>query len=154
MSQVVANRPREITVAAMSAIIGSSLFVLAGVGVAGAVGYMVLAISHKYQVSLRNAGPDFREVMEIFAYLAAIPLLLGIVGLIAGRGLLRMKPLARLSAISWAIGSTRACFYFLAHPAFKPGMHLSATAITLLMLFLLFSRSTPGGCFSSYGQAR
>jgi|GEM_PF-2892761 len=136
MHQVTATPPREVKIAAIVAIVGGSLFALVGLGVAGTVGFMVLSIANQYHVSVRNAGSDFREIMGMFAYLAGVPLVLGLAGIFTGRGLLQLRPWARFSAIAWAIVSTVTCFYLLAHPAFKSGFQPSATAITLLMLFL------------------
>lgn len=138
------------------------MFALVGLGMASTVAFTVIGISRQYHVSVRNAGPDFREVMEMFAYLSAVPLALGVSGIITGRGLLRLRPKARISVIVWAIGSTLASLYLLWHPAFKSGFHPSATAITLLMLFLfpvnawwllLFCRASTREFFGASGVA-
>jgi len=42
------NRPRKITAAAVVALIGSGLFVLAGLLLAATIGVMLLGISQKY----------------------------------------------------------------------------------------------------------
>jgi hypothetical protein len=131
------HRPREITAAAVVAFVGSGLFILAGLILAASVAIMLHSISQKYPgVSFRNAGPDFREVMRIIGYGIAIPVVLGVIGIITGRGLLRLKPWARKSAIAWSIGSSLLCLAALAHPQFKSGVRLNPAGILALMLFL------------------
>ena len=136
MSSTPSGPRREVKIAAIIALIGGSAFALAGLTVAGVVAFTVVALSRQYHVSIRGAGPDFREVMEIFAFLAGAPLALGIAGILTGRGLLRLKAWARLSALTWAIASTLMCLYLLVHPTFKSGLHASPAAVDLLMLVL------------------
>jgi hypothetical protein len=95
------NRPREITAAAVVAFIGGGLFILAGVLLGAAIGVALLGISQKYPgVSLHSSDPDFRQVEKIIEAGIVIPLVLGVIGIFAGRGLLRMRPWARKITIA------------------------------------------------------
>ena len=137
MPQKTLVRPREVTVAAVVALVGSTLFLLASFVLAGTVAIMLLAISRKYPgINFRETHPDFREIMQILAYGTAIPLVLGLIGIVTGRGLLRMRRWARQSAIIWSITSSLLCFFLLAHPQFKSGVRLDQTPVLMSMLFL------------------
>jgi hypothetical protein len=74
--------------------------------------------------------------MQIIAYGTAIPVVLGVIGIITGVGLLRLKSWARKLAIAWSIGSSLLCFAALASPEFKSGVRLNPAGILTLMLFL------------------
>jgi hypothetical protein len=137
MSQQATFRPREVTVAATVALIGGGLFIVAGLLLAGTVAIMLKAISQKYPgVSFRNAGQDFKDVMQIIAYGIAIPIVLGIIGIVTGLGLLHLKLWARKSVIAWSIGSSLLCLAALASPQFKSGVRLNPAGILTFMLFL------------------
>jgi hypothetical protein len=157
------NRPREITAAAVVALIGSGLFVLAGLLLAAAIGVMLLGISQKYPgISLPSNDPDFRQVEEIIGAGIVIPLLLGVIGIFTGRGLLRMRPWARKITIAWSMGSSLLCLVALAYPGSPSGVHFSASAILALMLvlfpvnawwLLLFFRPDAKALFAAPGIA-
>src|SRR5260370_21359907 len=101
------NRPREITAAAVVALIGSGLFVLAGLLLAATIGVMLLGLSQKYPgVSFHSSDPDFRQVEEIIGPGILIPFVLGAIGIFTGRELLRMMPWARNTAVASRIASS------------------------------------------------
>ncbi len=157
------NRPREITAAAVVALIASGLFILASLLLAAAIGVMLWGISRKYPgVSFHSNDPDFRQVEEIIGAGIVIPLVLGVIGIFTGRGLLRMRPWARKIAIGWSVGSSLLCLAALAHPGWKPGIQFNASAILALMLglfpinawwLLLFFRSETKALFAAPGTA-
>jgi hypothetical protein len=157
------NRPREITAAAVVTLIGSGLFVVASLLLAAAIGVMLLGISQKYPgVSFHSSDPDFQQVEDIIGAAIVIPLALGVIGILTGRGLLRMRPWARKSAIAWSVGSSLLCFAGLAYPGSKSGIQLSASAILapMLVLFpinawwlLLFFRHETKALFSAPGTS-
>jgi hypothetical protein len=131
------NRPREITAAAVVALIGSGLFVLASLLLAAAIGVMLFGFSQKYPgVGFHSSDPDLQKVEEIIGAGIVIPLVLGVIGLFAGRGLLRLRPWARKITIAWSVGSSLLCLAGLAYPASKSGIQSSASAILGLMLVL------------------
>ncbi len=131
------NRTREITAAAVVALIGGGLFVLASLLFAAAIGVMVLGIFQKYPgVSFHSTDPDFQLVEEVIASGIVIPLVLGVIGIFTGRGLLRVKPWARKITIAWSVGSSLLCLAALAYPGSKSGVHFSVSAILALMLIL------------------
>src|SRR5713226_2987231 len=131
------NRPRKITAAAVVALIGSGLFVLAGLLLAATIGVMLLGISQKYPgISFHSSDPDFRQVEEIIGAGIVIPLVLGAIGIFTGRGLLRMRPWARKTAVTWSVASSLLCLAVLAYPGSKSGVHFSASPILALMLVL------------------
>ena len=74
--------------------------------------------------------------MQIIAYGTAIPLVLGLLGIVTGRGLLRLRRWARQSAIIWSIASSLLCLFLLAHPQFKSGVRLDPAPVLMFMLFL------------------
>jgi hypothetical protein len=158
------NRPREITAAAVVALIGSGLFVLVSLFLATAIGVMLLGIFHKYPgPSIRSSAPDFQQVEEVIAAGIVIPLVLGVIGIITGRGLLRMRSWARKSAITWSVGSSLLCLAALVYPRSKSGIHFSASAILALMLvlfpvnawwLLLFSRPATKALFAAPGAGQ
>jgi len=153
------NRPREITAAAVVALIGSSLSVLTGLLLAAAIGVMLLRISQKYPgVSFHSSDPDFRQVEEIIGVGIVIPWVLGVIGIFTGRGLLSMKPWARRIAIGWSAGSSLLCLAALAYPGSKSGVQFRASPILALMLvlfpvnawwLLLFFRSETKALFAT-----
>jgi hypothetical protein len=157
------SRPREITAAAIVALIGSGLFVLASLLLAAAIGVMLFGFSQKYPgVSLPSNDPDFRQVEEIIGAGIVIPLLLGVIGIFTGRGLLRMRPWARKITIAWSVGSSLLCLAALAYPGSQSGVHFSASAILALMLvlfpvnawwLLLFFRPDTKALFAAPGTA-
>src|SRR5260370_35385202 len=101
------NRPREITAAAVVALIGSGLFVLAGLLLAATIGVMLLGISQKYPgVSFHSSNPDFRQVEEIIGAGIVIPLVLGAIGIFTGRGLLLLRPGGGAHLIAWSVRSS------------------------------------------------
>src|SRR5260370_37855882 len=104
------NRPREITAAAVVALIGSGLFVLAGLLLAATIGVMLLGISQKYPgVSFHSSDPDFRQVEAIIGAGIVIPLVLGAIGFFTGRGLLRMTPWVRQYAVARIVSASLLC---------------------------------------------
>src|SRR5260370_9099882 len=157
------NRPREITAAAVVALIGSGLFVLAGLLLAATIGVMLLGISQKYPgVSFHSSDPDFRQVEEIIGAGIVIPLVLGAIGIFTGRGLLRMRPWARKTVVAWSVASSLLCLAALAYPGSKSGIQFSASPILALMLVLfpvnacwlfLFFRSETKALFATPGAA-
>jgi hypothetical protein len=157
------NRPREITAAAVVALIGSGLFVLASLLLAAAIGVMLFGFSQKYPgVSLPSGDPDFRQVEEIIGAGIVIPLLLGVIGIFTGRGLLRTRPWARKITIAWSVGSCLLCLAALAYAGSPSGVHFSASAILALMLvlfpvnawwLLLFFRPDTKALFAPPGTA-
>ena len=131
------NRPREITAAAVVALIGSGLFVLAGLLLAAAIRVTLSGISQKYPgISFHSTDPDFRQVEEIIGAGIVIPLVLGVIGIFTGHGLLRMRPWARKTAVTWSVASSLLCLAVLAYPGSKSGVHFSASPILALMLVL------------------
>jgi hypothetical protein len=157
------NRPREITAAAVVAMIGSGLFVLASLLLATAIGVMLFGFSQKYPgVSFHSNDPDFLQVEEIIGAGIVIPLLLGGIGIFTGRGLLRMRPWARKITIAWSVGSSLLCLAALAYPGAPSGVHFSASGILTLMLvlfpvnawwLLLFFRPGTKALFAAPGTA-
>jgi hypothetical protein len=131
------KRSREITAAAVVALLGGGQFMLAGLILAGSMKVMLLSISRKYPgVNLHSDDPDFLLVVGLIGAGIVILLLLGVIGIFTGRGLLRLRPWARKSAIAWSIGSSLLCLAALAHPASKSGIQPSAAPILALMLVL------------------
>jgi hypothetical protein len=157
------NRPREITAAALVALIGSGIFMLASLLLAAAIGVMLLGISREYPgVSFHSSDPDFQQVEEIIGAAIVIPLALGAIGIFAGCGLLRLRAWARKAAIAWSVGSSLLCLAALAHPASKSGIQFSASPILALMLvlypinawwLLLFFRPDTKALFAAPGTA-
>jgi hypothetical protein len=157
------NRPREITAAAVVALIASGLIIVASLFLAAVIGVMVWGISQKYPgVSFHSSDPDFRQVEEIIGAGIVIPLAMGVVGIFTGRGLLRMRPWARKTVITWSVGSSLLCLAALAYPGSKSGVHFSASPILALMLvlfpvnawwLLLFSRPETKTLFTTPGTA-
>ena len=131
------NRPREITAAAVVALIGSGLFVLASLLVAATIGFTLLGIFQKYPgASFPSSDPDFRQAELIIGAGIVIPLVLGVIGIFTARGLLRMRPWARKASIAWSVGSSLLCLAGLAYSGSKSGIHFNASAILVLMLVL------------------
>ncbi len=157
------NRPREITAAAVVALIGSGLFVLAGLLLAAAIRVTLSGISQKYPgISFHSTDPDFRQVEEIIGAGIVIPLVLGVIGIFTGRGLLRMRPWARKTAVTWSVASSLLCLAVLAYPGSKSGVHFSASPILALMLvlfpvnawwLLLFFRPETKALFAALGPS-
>jgi hypothetical protein len=131
------RRPREITVAAVVAFAGSGLFILVDLLLARFAGVMLYTFTKNYPgVSLDSKDPDFLQFENFFIVGIACFLVLGVIGIITGRGMLRLRSWARQSAILWSIGSSLLCLAALAYSGSKSGLHLSASGILLLMLFL------------------
>ncbi len=111
------KRPREITVAAVVVFIGSSLFLFAGLLIAASVEVMLLAIRQKYPgVNFHNPNPDLPLLKQMIGLAVAIPIALGVTGILSGRGLLRMRSWARNSTIFWSVGSSLLCLAGLVYP--------------------------------------
>jgi hypothetical protein len=156
------NRPREITAAAVVTLIGSGLLVLAGLLLAAGIGVMLFGISQKYPgISFHSNDPDFQKVEEIIGAGIVIPLVLGVIGIFTGRGLLRMKPWARKTAIAWSVGSSLLCLAALAYPGSPSGVHFASPILALMLVLfpvnawwlLLFFRSETKALFSAPGIA-
>src|SRR5271168_2478913 len=132
------NRPREITVAATVAYIGSATFILAGILLGGSLAVMLYSISQKYPgVDLRKTADPAVPVVEGVIIAAGVALVvLGVLGAITAKGLLRMQPWARRSVIIWCISSTLFCLLGLIYPLLRSEWGIKPTAILLLMLFL------------------
>src|ERR1700730_17090849 len=68
------SRPREITVAAIVAFIGSVAFAMAGLVIAGTVGVTILVFKRNYPgVSVYRSTPDFLQALRITCLAVAIP---------------------------------------------------------------------------------
>jgi len=135
--QQMTKRPREITVAAVVVFIGSSLFLFAGLLIAASVEVMLLAIRQKYPgVNFHNPNPDLPLLKQMIGLAVAIPIALGVTGILSGRGLLRMRSWARNSTIFWSVGSSLLCLAGLVYPGSRSGIQFSATPILALMLVL------------------
>src|SRR5882724_5334210 len=125
--QMTKRRPREITVAAVVVFIGSSLFLFAGLLIAASVEVMLLAIRQKYPgVNFHNPNSDLPLLKQVIGLAVAIPIALGVTGILSGRGLLRMRSWARNSTIFWSVGSSLLCLVGLAYPGSRSGIQFSA----------------------------
>jgi hypothetical protein len=133
------SRPREISIAATVAFVGSGLFILAGVGLGLISGFSLWAFHQKYpDLDLRDAhDPSLLLLRNILVVAVIVPILLGLVGVITAKGMLSMKPWSRISTIAWCVASTFVCLLGLAHPKLGPEIHISPTPILMLMLFLI-----------------
>jgi hypothetical protein len=133
------SRPREITVAAIVAFIGSVAFAMAGLVIAGTVGVTILVFKRNYPgVSVYRSAPDFLQAWRIICLAVAIPILLGILGLFTARGLVRLRPWARKSAIVWSIVSTVLSLLVVAYLATLPSSSGPPTTPMLIVMLFLF----------------
>jgi len=131
------SRPREITAAATVALIGSFLFLIAGLGIGVYVGTSLYTVSKLYGLDLRRstdtAAADLVRGLMITCGVFA---LLGVIGAFTAGALLRMRPWARRSMIAWCAGSTFACLLGLVYPGRHSEFQLNPTAILVPMLFV------------------
>jgi hypothetical protein len=133
------SRPREVSIAAIVAFVGSGLFILAGVGVGLVSGVFLWAFHQENpNLSLRGVSdPSLLLVRNVLIVAIIVPILLGLAGAITAKGMLRMKRWSRISTIAWCVTSTLVCLLGLAHPRLGPELQISSTPILALMLFLI-----------------
>lgn len=126
-------RPKEVTVAATVAFVGSGIFVAAGTAIGLVSAYYYRAVREQYPqlVPYRTDNPDAAIVLQVMLTATLMPIVLGIVGILTGRGLLRMKHWARMSVIAWCFVSALLCLVGIAYRSQGTGL------LFLFMLFLL-----------------
>jgi hypothetical protein len=133
------KRPREMTVAAVVAFIGSGLFILSGILIGVYVHNLVHSLMQKYPgVSFRASVDPVIPTLKNIALGAIIaPICLGVIGIISGLGVLRMRPWARICLIGWCIASSLACFLAFFYPGRESEFRINPAAILALMLVLI-----------------
>jgi hypothetical protein len=132
------NRPREITSIAVVAIVGSALSMLVGFFVASIAALAFHSIQQKYPgVTLHGPNPDLPILKEIVLFATVIPMVLGVIGLVSGLGLLRMRNWARGSMILWSVASSLFCIGGLIYCT-SPGPRYIAPTTFLLPMLVLF----------------
>jgi hypothetical protein len=113
-------RPREITAAAVAALIGGGLLVLFGLLSGFGFANLFHSISQKYPgLTFRQTDSRAPYFQFILITMVATPLVVGVLGVVTGFGLLQMRLWARVSVLVWCVVSTLACFVAL----FYPGPH-------------------------------
>lgn len=131
-------RPREITAAAVTALAGGSLFVLFGFLSGYALGNLFHSVSQKYPGLTFNQTDSPAMYFEILLIGAVgAPLVLGVLGVVTGIGLLRMRRWARLSMIAWSVLSTLACFVALVYPGPHSEFHINPAFVYGGMLIIV-----------------
>ena len=132
------RRPREITAAAVVALIGSFLLLIFGLLLGGYLGTMLYSLSKRYPGLDINKSADTTAsvLIHILFGISAAFVILGVLGAFTAGGLLRMRPWARRSIIAWCIGSTLACLFGLVYPGPHSEFHINSTLILVPMLFL------------------
>jgi len=130
------KRPREITAIAVAAFVGSVLNILAGIlfGVSAAAPF--LAVKQRYPgLPLNQPSPEMLLLEEVAVLVMVIPIVLGVIGIITGVGLLRLRRWARISAMVWCFASSLGCLVGLGYAA-SPGSRVMTTAFLAPMLIL------------------
>jgi len=132
------RRPREVTAAAVVALIGSFVFLIFGLLLGGYVGAMLYSLAKRYPGLDINKSSDASVplLIHILITISATFAVLGVIGAFTAGGLLRMRPWARRSTIGWCIGSTFACLIGLLYPGPRSEFHINPTMILTPMLLL------------------
>ena len=132
------RRPREITAAAVVALIGSFVFLIFGLLLGGYLGTMLYSLSKQYPGLDINKSADTSvpQLIHILFTVSIAFAVLGVIGAFTAGGLLRMRAWARRSTIGWCIGSTLACLLGLVYPGPRSEFHINSTMILTLMLLL------------------
>jgi hypothetical protein len=128
----------EITVAAVVGIIGSVVSTMVGLVIAGGVAMTVFVFKKQYPgVTIYSGKPGSLEALQLVCFAVVVPIFFGVLGIFTARGIARLRPWARKSAIVWSIVSTLFCLLALTYLATLPSSPSPrATPILLLMLFL------------------
>ena len=138
MAQPGTSAAREVRAAAIVAYVGSGFFLLAALLLTGALTLAFSAVVRTYPgIRLRDTGPQFMPALRIVGLSMAILLSIGIAGLVAATGLLRLRPWARDAALAWSLGTTLLFVIILATPQWLFGVRPNPSGILLFMLFLV-----------------
>lgn len=132
------TRPREFTAAAVTALIGGGLLVLFGLLSGYAFGNLFHSVSQKYPgLTFNQTDSPAPYFQSILIAMVATPLVVGVIGVVTGFGLLRMRLWARLSMIVWCVVSTLACFVALFYPGPHSEFHINPAFVYAPMLVIV-----------------
>ncbi len=145
------NRSREITVAAVVALIGSLLFISFGALLWLFAHHVALWRARNYP-GMTYHDPVILTLKSILTGAIAISIVVGLIGIVTSIGLFRMWRWARISMIAWCVASSLACVLGLVYPGPGSEFHINPVfPLTLMLvifpvntwwLLLFFRRST------------